>query len=97
MARETNPVNEWDHCFDLAEEAADLCGGRQRLTARKGGDEKVRFQMNVELDNDAFAESLASELARILQVAVHGVHDGRESGLCIDANGNSVGQWVVDD
>jgi hypothetical protein len=57
----------------------------------------MKFKMSVELDNDAFAESLATELIRILREVAEGVKLGRFDAQCLDLNGNSVGQWVVGD
>jgi hypothetical protein len=53
--------------------------------------------MSVELDNNAFTESLATELARILRRVAEQVCDGDFDETCMDINGNKVGVWAVGD
>lgn len=46
-------------------------------------------------DNAAFEEQPAAELARILRHIARAVERGDFQGQAVDANGNTVGSWLV--
>ena len=57
----------------------------------------MKFEMQVEMDNAAFTDAPATELARILRKVAAKVEEGYEKSPCVDVNGNSVGQFSVTD
>ena len=57
----------------------------------------MKFTMEVNMDNAAFEDSPENELARILSVAAEQVKASYRSRTCQDINGNTVGQWNVED
>lgn len=56
------------------------------------------FKLSIETENDAFAEDLPGEVARILRVAADNLERGRFDGSAFrlqDVNGNTVGKmWT---
>jgi hypothetical protein len=46
-------------------------------------------------DNAAFEEQPATELARILRHIARAIERGDFQGQAVDANGNTVGSWLV--
>lgn len=74
---------------------------RSWLEGRKGG--RRMFSLKIETDNAAFfeddgdatPEALGAELGRILRAVASHVENGGTVGGCVDANGNSVGEWEV--
>ena len=57
----------------------------------------MKFTMEVNMDNAAFEDSPENELARILSVAAEQVKASYMGRACQDINGNTVGQWNVED
>lgn len=55
----------------------------------------MRFIMQVDMDNDAFQEHPATELARLLLAVQEDVCAGVDSDTLMDVNGNTVGSWAV--
>lgn len=55
----------------------------------------MKFRMTVEMDNEAFAYTPATELRRIMVLVARKIGDGEESGKVHDKNGNTVGSWEV--
>lgn len=53
----------------------------------------MRFTMEIDCDNAAFADRPELEVARILADAADRLLKGRLAGPCMDANGNRVGSW----
>lgn len=56
------------------------------------------LKVKVKTDNDAFAEDNGGpgeECARIMRRIADSLDEGYTSGLCVDANGNTVGSWEV--
>jgi hypothetical protein len=51
------------------------------------------FKLEISTANDAFAESMHHEVARILREIADKVERGPPSGTCRDANGNRVGEY----
>ncbi len=56
----------------------------------------MKFEMTVDMDNAAFEDAPASELGRIVRLAVEQILDGSSGENCRDANGNSCGSWTVE-
>ena len=62
------------------------------------------FLLRIDTENAAFhsdvpeLDSLATpyEIARILYDVMNSLAAGRESGACVDANGNNVGRWSIE-
>lgn len=57
----------------------------------------MKFSMQFDGDNAAFDDAPASEIARILRHAAKAVERGDFQGQAVDANGNTVGSWIVTD
>ena len=60
----------------------------------------MEFLLNVQMDNEAFAENPALELSRILmKLALRSEHwtyrKPGDEGNVMDANGNKVGTWEI--
>lgn len=56
-----------------------------------------RFVLSFTTNNAAFADGDGpEECARILRRIADKVSGGDESGMIVDSNGNSIGQWSVD-
>ena len=55
----------------------------------------MRFACKIEMDNAAFDDELASELAQILLRIPPRICSGDSAGDLHDINGNTVGQWAV--
>jgi len=51
------------------------------------------FKVTIDLENAAFEDGWADEAARILERVARRLRTGDESGKCMDANGNSVGEF----
>lgn len=62
------------------------------------------FLLRMSTDSAAFHsdipehDSLATsyEITRILREVMHGLAAGKESGACVDVNGNNVGRWSIE-
>ena len=54
------------------------------------------FRLEFDTDNDAFADNLDAESARILREVSMAVEQGRTEGRCRDINGNTIGTWVFE-
>ena len=62
------------------------------------GGEKMYLELNIQMDNAAFDVAPEVELNVILLRVGSDILGGLVFGNCVDANGNSVGQWeIVDD
>lgn len=57
----------------------------------------MTFNLKINMDNDAFVESRAHEVSRILSKLVAGMNslEDQDAGILKDANGNTVGTWEV--
>lgn len=56
------------------------------------------FTVTIDTDNAAFCDSDKNEeLARILEQIADDLRHGRESGPCMDINGNKVGMWSTNE
>ncbi len=55
----------------------------------------MKFTATIKMENAAFDDMPASELARILREIARRVESGDTEGKAIDANGNAAGQWSV--
>lgn len=52
------------------------------------------FTCKVNMDNAAFEDDDA-ELLRIVEDVAAKIGQGRTNGTCVDANGNTVGEWSI--
>jgi hypothetical protein len=57
----------------------------------------MQFSIEINCDNDAFAESPGAEIAMILRTAAKRLENGQTSGKLFDANGNKVGTFQLGD
>lgn len=59
----------------------------------------MTFKIIINMDNDAFWEEPMTEIARILRQAADKAEDRGlvGSGLVRDVNGNTVGQWSIEE
>ena len=56
----------------------------------------MRFTCEIDMDNAAFDDTPATELARILEaIAERARDDGQTEDRVHDYNGNTVGQWEI--
>lgn len=55
----------------------------------------MEFIARLDMDNAAFEDRAATELARILENIARKVKRGDDAGKIMDVNGNSVGSWEV--
>lgn len=55
----------------------------------------LHFRMTVHVDNAAFQDSAADELARILRQTADRVERFGTGGKVMDINGNSCGSWKI--
>lgn len=53
----------------------------------------MRFKLEIECDNDAFATFVECETARLLESASRKLRDGHTDGTLVDHNGNTVGSF----
>ena len=53
--------------------------------------------ITIQMDNAAFADEPATELARILRELADAVENGSEGKRLLDINGNGVGQFYITD
>lgn len=53
------------------------------------------FTLTISMDNAAFTDDPARELARILDCIMTDVQDGDGYGSARDINGNTVGEWKI--
>lgn len=54
------------------------------------------FTIKIETENAAFNEGLETETARILRTVAGKLESGLHSeGICMDFNGNKVGNWTL--
>jgi hypothetical protein len=57
----------------------------------------VKFTLSIRCDNAAFTENLENEIARILRVVTNRLDRGIATAKLLDANGNTVGSFALDD
>jgi hypothetical protein len=57
----------------------------------------MKAKITVEMDNAAFEDSPAGELARILRDLSDKIEEGEDSVRLRDLNGNVVGQFAISD
>ena len=55
----------------------------------------MKFVIEIECGNEAFAEAPGEELARIIEVAAIRVREGTHWGKLRDINGNQVGRFDI--
>lgn len=55
------------------------------------------FSLIIETDNAAFDDAEATETARILRAVADRLEDGNLDGKAHDLNGNTVGEWRLND
>lgn len=55
----------------------------------------MKFEASIKMDNAAFEDAPASELARILRAIAARVEAGTFDGFEWDINGNRVASWAV--
>lgn len=53
------------------------------------------LKLTIEMDNAAFADDCAAELAHLLRQAARCIEDGYPARTLIDSNGNCVGSYHV--
>lgn len=62
------------------------------------------FELKIKTDNAAFHDDAggvpdtlakSGEVRRILHRVIQSIEQGNTQGLCIDYNGNVVGEWVM--
>jgi hypothetical protein len=60
---------------------------------------KQMFKLEFETDNAAFGDDASEEAAEMARVIYHvatRVLAGYRTGVCVDSNGNIVGEWTCD-
>jgi hypothetical protein len=57
----------------------------------------MKFTVNFDCDNDAFAISPEFEVSRVLRQISKKVEDGFVNGPVMDFNGNRIGDWEFTD
>lgn len=57
----------------------------------------VKFTMTIETDGHAFDGDPGWEISRIVHRVVLAIANGRTEGVCLDINGNRVGEWRLGD
>lgn len=68
-----------------------------QIFRRRAYESAPRFQLRVDLCNDAFHPDAVGELVRILCGIVERLAtDPADSATVLDRNGNSVGRWTLD-
>lgn len=55
----------------------------------------MRFKLEMNCDNDAFADDLSGEVIAILTGVQQQIMLGDSEGICRDVNGNTVGRWEI--
>lgn len=55
----------------------------------------LKFTMKVDMDNAAFQDNTAAELARILRLTAAHVEKYNTGGKVLDLNGNTCGTWKI--
>ena len=55
----------------------------------------MKLQIEIKMDNSAFAEYWNGEASRILKDVAFKIENGQISGGILDINGNSVGKFFV--
>ena len=58
----------------------------------------MRFECEINMDNDAFAQDMHLELFRALREIAHNVRDNDDvvrSATVRDINGNKIGTWKI--
>lgn len=55
------------------------------------------FKATIEMDNAAFDDAPAGELARVLEEIARRVWLGGRCGVVYDINGNDIGEWFIED
>lgn len=53
------------------------------------------FKLTIKTDNAAFEDDEGAECARILRNIAERLDRGEKCGLCVDVNGNHVGEWSL--
>ncbi len=56
----------------------------------------MKFRLEIESGNAAFADSPEIELARLLRLTADRLEFGDRAGALIDINGNRVGDWNLE-
>ena len=57
----------------------------------------MTFTCEIRMDNAAFDDEPATELARIVKLVATAIEQGHIAYTCYDINGNTVGHWAVED
>ena len=57
----------------------------------------MTFSLEIECDNAAFETGLRYEIERIVRRALDDLKDGAIDGKLRDVNGNTVGEWSLED
>jgi hypothetical protein len=58
------------------------------------------LKVRIEMDNAAFGEDAverAAEVRRILALVADRMERGRDGGALLDSNGNTVGEWDIEE
>lgn len=55
----------------------------------------MRFEAKFSAENEAFSLNLHAEIARVLRGIAERLDAGEFYGVCMDANGNRVGEWDI--
>lgn len=53
------------------------------------------FKIEIKTGNAAFEDSPEYEVKRILKEVIVKMENGYDSGVCMDINGNKVGEWSL--
>lgn len=53
------------------------------------------FHLRIQLDNEAFQNDRASEIARIMRTVARLIAQGETVGDLVDYNGNRCGMWRI--
>jgi hypothetical protein len=57
----------------------------------------MKITVKFEGDNDAFVPDAQYEIGRILREIATKIEHGMMAGPCMDANGNRVGQFIIEE
>ena len=55
----------------------------------------MKLRIELDMDNDAFRNRMATETARILSEIARKIKNGATEGKAMDLNGNGAGQWEI--
>lgn len=62
-----------------------------------GEKEMKTMKLKIDTENDVFVNGgKAEEVSRILREVADSVLDGETRGVCMDTNGNRVGEWRLE-